>query len=79
MLCLPCGMMGSRIMMVHPDITRVTLSMGGMCTQPAKVGPQQELSMWKNLGLKITTMEWTAVSWREVEGIWDLIPVTMRA
>ena len=34
---------------------------------------------WKNLGLRITMMEWTAVSWREVECILNLIPVTMRA
>ena len=79
MLSPPHRMMGSGIVMVHPDVTRVALSMHVMCAWPTTVSPQQELSMWKNLGLRITTIEWMAVSWREVEGIWDLIPVTMRA
>ena len=55
------------------------LSMQAMHAQPTTVGLWQELSLWRNLGLRITTMEWTAVSWRVGERIWDLIPVTMRA
>ena len=61
-------MMGSRITMVHPDITRATLSMWVMHARPTSQPVTRAFNV-EELGLKITTMEWTVVSWMEVEGI----------